>query len=56
MKKSEIYKAAQIAVLKDETLSNEAALAVLKELMDKEDTALFIEQREEQESEAVGNG
>lgn len=55
MKKSEIYKAAQMAVLKDEKLSNEAVLEVLKELMDKEDTALFVEKREEQERD-VDNG
>lgn len=46
MKKSEIYKAAQIAVFKDDVLEVDDALAVLYELMQAERLALFTEERE----------
>lgn len=46
MKKSEIYKAAQIAVFKDDALSINDALDVLYELMEAERLALFNEERE----------
>ena len=48
MKKSLIYKLAQNAVLVS-NLSNHEKLEILRELMDREDTALFVEKREEQE-------
>ena len=49
MKKSEIYRKAQVAVLKTETIGVFEKLEVLRELMDREDTALFCEKREEEE-------
>lgn len=51
MKKSEIYKMAQLAVLSDSRLSDSDKLEIIKELQDKEGTALFIEDRETQEAE-----
>jgi hypothetical protein len=47
MKKSEIYKVAQKAVLNYQAISEDKALEVLKELMDKEDLELFVEQQAE---------
>lgn len=52
MKKSEIYKAAQVAVLRDQNLSAVTRLEVLRELMDKEDVELFVEKRDEEEKVA----
>lgn len=49
MKKSEIYKFAMLAVMDDKVLSNVMKLEIIKELQDKESTALFIEKKEEQE-------
>lgn len=46
MKKSEIYKAAQVAVFKDDVLQIDYALAVLYELMCAEKLALYQEERE----------
>lgn len=46
MKKSEIYKAAQIAVFKDDALTVDDALEVLYVLMEAERLALFTEERE----------
>lgn len=54
MKKSEIWKKAQLAVLSDSRLSDSDKLEILKELQDKEDTALFIEKREKEEAAANG--
>ena len=51
MKKSEIYKFAQISVLNDTVLSNTMKLDIIRELQDKEGTALFIEKQEEKEQE-----
>lgn len=48
MKKSEIYKMAQIAVL-NSGLPGNNKLEILRELMDKEDVALFVEEREAEE-------
>ena len=49
MKKSEIYKFAMLAVMDDKVLSNVMKLEIIKELQDKESTALYIEKKEEQE-------
>lgn len=46
MKKSELYKLAQIAVLRDRFLNMEQQLEIVHELMEKEDLALFTEKRE----------
>ena len=43
MKKSEIYKKAQVAVLNDESLSEEEKLDILRELIKKRDLAIFAE-------------
>ena len=49
MKKSEIYKIAQMAVLEvgGMSINRQQQLEVLKELMEKEELALFREQQEE---------
>lgn len=49
MKKSEILKTAQRCVLGAIGLSNDIKLEVLRELMDKEDLALYTERQEEKE-------
>lgn len=49
MKKSEIYNLAQHAVLKDVNLTHSAKLEIIRELQDREETALFVEKREEAE-------
>ena len=46
MKRSAIYKLAQIAVLDSNRLAPDVKLAVLRELMDKEDVAAFCEKEE----------
>lgn len=54
MKKSEIYKKAQFAVLKDEELTSVEKLEILKVLMHEEKFIRFTEEREE--SEVQDNG
>ena len=49
MKKSEIYRQAQISVLHDGRFTAQDKLDILRELMDKEDVALFTEKREEKD-------
>lgn len=49
MKKSEIYKKAQLAVLGYDKFTDDEKLDILRELQDKEGTALFVE-REAQEA------
>ena len=49
MTKSKLYKLAQFAVLRDEYLNAHDKLDVLRELMDKEDLALFSERQKEKE-------
>ena len=55
MKRSEIYKVAQQAVINATFLGVDAKLEVLRELMDKEDVALFCENQmsKEKNDEAV---
>ena len=54
MKKSEIYRLAQIAVLQSTTTNYADKLDILRELMDKERVALFVEKQEEEKvNEAV---
>lgn len=48
MKKSEIYRLAQGAVVTNTYLSIEDKLDILRELMNQEDVALFVEKREEE--------
>lgn len=50
MKKSEIYKKAQLAVLGYENFTDDEKLDILRELQDKEGTALFVEDREAREA------
>ena len=54
MKKSKIYRLAQKAVLKTDWFSVEEKLTILKELIFKEDLALFNEEREESEGQDNG--
>jgi hypothetical protein len=51
MKKSEMYKAAQLAVLKSEEISAEDKLEILNELLSDESTAIFTEKRKAEESQ-----
>ena len=55
MKKSELYKLAQQAVLDTAMIPCSVKLEIVRELMDKEDLEKFIEDREEREkaNEAV---
>jgi hypothetical protein len=54
MKKSEIYHQAQVSVLTDiGSLSCEARLEILRELMEQEDLALFNESREKENADAT---
>ena len=48
MKRSEIYKLALHAVLRDSSIVNSAKLEIIRELQDKESTALFMEKKEEE--------
>ena len=50
MKKSEIYKLAQIAVLDSNRLKPDAKLEVLRELMAKEDVEVFVENEAERKT------
>lgn len=52
-KTSALYKMAQIAVLESNSLTEYTKLEILRELMDKEDVALFVEKREAEEQEGV---
>lgn len=46
MKKSELYHLAQIAVIATATISVESKIEVLRELFEKEELALFVEEQE----------
>ena len=50
MKKSEIYKMAQYAVLNSTMIGNHEKLEILRELMEREDMELHFESNEEGES------
>lgn len=52
MKKSEIYQMACEAIINCETLSTGDKLIVLKELMDKQDTAKYWEKEQEKNEDA----
>jgi hypothetical protein len=54
MKKSAMYKMAQFAVLTDGTITHKDKLEILRELMDKEYVALFVERQEEKEKAVEG--
>ena len=49
MKKSHIFRLAQISVLNDHHLPVADKLEVLRELFDKEDLALFVEEQKAEE-------
>lgn len=51
MKKSEIYRLAQIAVQEHNCMNTRHKLEILRELMRQEDLALFCEQQEEEKAE-----
>lgn len=51
MKKSFIYHLAQLAVLRDNSLSEIAKLVVLRELQEKQSLEAFVEEQEAAESE-----
>ena len=46
MKKSEIYRMTQLVVLATGFLNDSDKLEIIRELMEKEDTALFCEKQE----------
>lgn len=48
MRKSNIYRLAQRAVLRDDRLPEEVKLEILRELQSAEATALFTEEREDE--------
>lgn len=50
MKESTAYKLAQLAVIKTDVIPTIDKLDVLRLLMDKEDVAKFVEQKEEEEA------
>ena len=50
MKKSECFRLAQLAVLKDSSLCDSVKLEVIRELQDKEGTALYVERTEAEKS------
>ena len=52
-KTSALYKMAQIAVLESNSLTEYTKLEILRELMDKEDVARFVEKQEEEDQKAV---
>ena len=47
MKKSEIYKKAQVSIVTDPNLNPMEMLEILRELFQKEDVALFTEKEKE---------
>lgn len=49
MKKSEIYRLAQGAVINYQSIDTAMKLEILRELMRQEDVALFCEEKEEKE-------
>lgn len=49
MKKSEMYKLAQCAVINSNSILTDDKLEILRELMGKEDVALYTERKEEEE-------
>jgi ABC-type uncharacterized transport system ATPase subunit len=59
MKKSECFKMAQEAVIKNQSISTEDKLEILRVLMEKEDLALFTEKEDENKKltcEVTSNG
>lgn len=46
MKKSEIYKLAQIAVISTATIAPETKIEILRELLERESLELFCEEKE----------
>lgn len=53
MRESVIYKLAQYSVLNDNSLSDPNKMEILRELISKEDVALFVEKRDAEEQKAV---
>lgn len=53
MKKSLIYKLAQVAVMNHDGLTDLNKLEIMRELIAQEDLALFVEKQEEEEQKAV---
>ena len=53
MKKSLIYKCAQVAVMNHVGITDANKLEILRELIGAEDLALFVEKQEEEEAKAV---
>lgn len=56
MKKSEIYKKAQLAVLGYDKFTDDEKLDILRELQDKEGTALFVEREAQEAAKNEENG
>jgi hypothetical protein len=53
MKKSEIYKEAQVCVLIINHLNEYRKLEMIRELMHQEELALFVEKQEEEEKKTI---
>ena len=53
MKRSEIYELALHAVLKDVSIVNSKKLEIIRELQDKQGTALFMEKKEEEQEHYI---
>lgn len=51
MKKSEMFKVAQLSVIRDSRLSDSDKLEIIRLLADEEYTATIIEKRKEEEAE-----
>ena len=56
MKKSEIYRVAQIAILREKFLADETKLEAIHYLAEQEKLEKFIEKRDEKKGAAVENG
>lgn len=54
MKRSECFKAAQIAVVESTTITGTDKLEILKELIEEEKLSLYVE--EQKEKRGAGNG
>ncbi len=53
MKKSVLYKEAQLSVLRDELLDNMTKLAIIKVLQSDEDIAVLVEERETEKEPVI---
>ena len=50
MKKSTVYQLAAIAVMESNSLSDQDKLTILRELLEREDLSIFVEEQKEKEN------